>query len=79
MVVFRRGDLRQAVNVGPHTRPETFRFSGNWWYAEDGGDSRPQLPAVEQKGIYGVDPGLDPEGRPRHRRAGGVGVPCPSR
>jgi Right handed beta helix region len=76
VIVFRRDQLRRAVNVGPDTRPETFQLSGNWWYAEDDvPGSRPDLPVQEADGVYGVDPELDADGVARHRRARGVGRP----
>ena len=47
------------MNIGPHTRPETFRFAHNWWYREDQpAESRPALPAAENDGVYGIDPQL---------------------
>jgi hypothetical protein len=59
LVVFRRGDLQTAANVGPNTRPETFTFADNWWYCEDRpASSKPQLPAAETGGVYGADPRL---------------------
>jgi hypothetical protein len=56
-VVFRRRDLREDVNVGPGTAPETFRWEGNAWFAEDRPEaSRPGLPGEETGGSYGTDP-----------------------
>ncbi|MGQ9503533.1 MAG: right-handed parallel beta-helix repeat-containing protein [Thermogutta sp.] len=58
LIVF-RSDLRDFVNVGPATAPETFRFADNWWYCEDRPQaSRPRLPVEETGGIYGQDPQL---------------------
>jgi hypothetical protein len=61
VVVFRSDELRQVVNIGGNTSPETFEFSGNVWYCID----RPadtqrlvRLPAAETKGTYGIDPRL---------------------
>lgn len=48
---------RSAVNVGPDTEAESFVFRMNAWFHE-GGHHRPQLPAAEKEGIYGVDPHL---------------------
>jgi len=57
LIVFRSGDLRTAVNVGPATKPETFVFEGNFWYCEDAPDrSRPTLPVAEEGGVHGKDP-----------------------
>jgi len=54
-----RSDLRDFVNVGPATAPETFRFGDNWWYCEDRpAASKPRLPVQETGGIYGQDPQL---------------------
>lgn len=63
LVVFRSDERRDTVNVGPATAPETFVFSGNWWYAlDDPARSAPVLPTPESDGVIGVDPGLtDPE------------------
>lgn len=56
LIVF-RSTLRDFVNVGPATAPETFRFAQNWWYCEDRpAASRPRLPVEEAGGIYGQDP-----------------------
>ncbi len=58
LIVF-RSSLREVVNVGPATAPETFRFADNWWYCEDRPQaSRPRLPAAETGGVYGQDPRL---------------------
>ncbi len=60
LVVFRRADLADYINLGPNTRPETFVFRDNLWYCEDRpGSSRPRLPADETGGVYGVDPRLE--------------------
>ena len=67
LVVFRRRQVREVVNVGPGTAPETFAFAANLWYCEDApGASRPALPVKEAGGVYGVDPGLKvgPDGVP---------------
>lgn len=46
-----------GVNVGPNTRPTTFRFARNFWFCADSPDvSRPTLPMPEQDGVYGVNP-----------------------
>jgi len=60
LVVWREGDLRAHVNIGPDTHPETFTFVENLWYQTDSpaGASRPRLPAAETGGVYGKDPGL---------------------
>lgn len=56
-VTFQAARVRHHVNVGPNTRPDTFRFQGNWWYAEDAPEkSRPVLPARETGGVYGKKP-----------------------
>lgn len=59
IVVFSRALVGTVVNVGPDTAPETFEFANNLWFATDQPDaSDPQLPAPEQDGVVGVDPGL---------------------
>jgi hypothetical protein len=58
LIVF-QSNLREVVNIGPGTAPETFRFSENWWYCEDRPErSQPRLPAPEVRGVYGQDPQL---------------------
>lgn len=56
--------VRVWVNVGGGTAPETFAFRRNAWFASDAGGARtvrrhrPQLPAQETDGVYGIDPEL---------------------
>jgi len=55
--VFRRQDLREAINIGPGTAASTFQFSENAWFAEDQPHrSVPSLPSREVDGRYGIDP-----------------------
>ncbi len=59
LIVFRREELADFVNVGPYTAPETFQFKGNWWYCEDlPVASRPTLPVTETGGVHGQNPEL---------------------
>ena len=74
LVVFRRAELQTIANIGPRTAPETFSFSKNLWYCEDHpGASKPDLPAAETGGVYGVDPQLADPSRgnftPRNAKA----------
>ena len=56
-IVFRAAQVREVVNVGGGTAPETFRFGGNQWFAEDRpAASKPRLPVAEMDGVYGRDP-----------------------
>ncbi len=56
-IVFRRAQVQVEVNIGAGTAPETFRFEGNQWFAEDRPQaSKPRLPVEEKDGIYGRDP-----------------------
>ena len=56
-IVFNRSQVAIEVNVGAMTAPETFRFAGNRWFAEDRPDrSKPKLPTEEKDGTYGTDP-----------------------
>ena len=59
--VFRGSDLEDHhVNIGPNTEPGSFRFARNHWYCEDDPSrSRPQLPASEEEGTYGVKPAIN--------------------
>ena len=58
VIAFRSDEVRGIANVGTGTAPETFGFSGNFWYCID----RPQrsdrlaLPVRETGGTYGSDP-----------------------
>jgi hypothetical protein len=53
---FLRKDLREDVNIGPETLPETFRFINNRWIATDNPNrSKPKLPVAEEGGTYGLD------------------------
>jgi hypothetical protein len=64
LVSFDRSDLSTYVNIGPNTRPETFTFANNLWYAWDNpAQSEPTLPVTESDGIYGEDPAMDADHR----------------
>jgi hypothetical protein len=64
LIVFERAMVRGVANIGSHTRPETFRFRGNHWFATDAPErSKPKLPSAEQDAVHGVDPRLDPKTR----------------
>lgn len=53
-IVFRRGEVRTDINLGEGTAPESFRFEGNRWHAEDRPEaSKPVLPVAETGGVYG--------------------------
>lgn len=59
LVLFRSDEMVEAVNIGPKTAPQTFRFARNGWYCLDQpARSRPSLPTPETGGIYGRDPRL---------------------
>lgn len=61
VVSFRSDEVRQIVNIGNNTRPETFQFSGNAWYCIDRAADTMRLvrlPVAETEGSYGTDPGL---------------------
>ena len=56
-IVFRRAQVQTELNIGEQTAPETFRFEGNHWFAEDRpATSVPKLPVAETGGIQGTDP-----------------------
>lgn len=56
-ITFRRSQVQTDINIGGGTAPETFRFEGNTWLAEDRPDrSRPRLPVEETNGGYGKAP-----------------------
>jgi hypothetical protein len=50
--------IRDFVNIGPGTAPETFVFSHNAWYNLDGG-AKPALPTVEKDGLYLTELNVD--------------------
>ena len=57
VIVFRRGDVREPINVGPGTDAKSFVFAGNQWYCEDDPPrSKPNLPSPEIGGTYGIAP-----------------------
>ena len=54
LVVWKPGELRTHVNVGPATAPDTFEFRENSWHARGASArSRPELPVAEKTGVYG--------------------------
>lgn len=60
-IVFHRSQVQVDVNIGPGAAPETFRFEGNRWFAEDRPQaSKPKLPVEEKNGDYGSDPRAKP-------------------
>ena len=88
VVVFRRGEVRALVNVGPDTAPETFRVAKNAWFAEDAPErSRPDLPApipAEVEGVHDTDPQVRDdltlaEGNPLRRLGADAFEPGPTR
>lgn len=57
LIYFSRGALSRVVNIGPNTRPATFTFANNLWYAHDQpSNSEPDLPAPEIDPVIGQDP-----------------------
>ncbi len=60
VIVFRSDEVRTIVNVGANTAPESFAFSGNYWYCLDnpGRSGILNLPVRETDGHYGEDPQL---------------------
>lgn len=60
VIVWRSAELARQVNIGPNTRPRTFRFAENLWYCTDRPDrSRPDLPTDETDGVHGTDPQVE--------------------
>ncbi|MCI0360812.1 MAG: right-handed parallel beta-helix repeat-containing protein [Planctomycetaceae bacterium] len=61
VVVFRSDEVREVVNIGASTAPESFEFSGNVWHCLDrSADTRRlvRLPVEETAGSYDKNPGL---------------------
>lgn len=59
VVVFQSGSLREAVNIGPDTEPQSFQFEENAWHCEDRpADTRRlvRLPVAEKGGRYDMAP-----------------------
>ncbi len=57
IVAFRSDEIRTMVNVGPGTKPDSFRIASNTWYCLDAPKrSRPTLPVREKDGQHGEDP-----------------------
>ncbi|MDX2036408.1 MAG: right-handed parallel beta-helix repeat-containing protein [Isosphaeraceae bacterium] len=57
LIVFRAGEMVDAVNVGDAVDAPSFRFERNAWFCLDRPDrSRPRLPSTEIGGRYGVEP-----------------------
>jgi len=54
LIVYSR-QIRTFVNVGAHTKAETFSFRNNAWFCIDG-NQRPSLPVKEIEGVYQIDP-----------------------
>ena len=61
LIVFRSGDVSEAVNTGAGTEPASFTFARNAWFCEDRpaeSQQRIRLPSPEKNGSYGTDPKL---------------------
>jgi hypothetical protein len=61
LIAFRVSEVRQIVNTGPGTAPETFQFTGNHWHALDTPAHTQRLlrlPSKETDGIYDQPPGF---------------------
>lgn len=59
LVIFETDRKDGGVNIGPDTQPQTFSFTGNWWYCEKTpAQSTPRLPTPEKDGTYGTNPKL---------------------
>jgi hypothetical protein len=50
--------IRDFVNIGPGTAPETFVFSHNAWH-DINGRGKPTLPAAEKDGLYQIEMDVD--------------------
>lgn len=61
VIVFRSDEMREAVNVGGNTQPESFKFAGNVWHCIDRpADTRRlvHLPTQEPDASFARDPQL---------------------
>jgi hypothetical protein len=65
VVAFRSDEVRQVLNIGGGTDPNSFTFEGNAWCCLDRPESTQrlvQLPVAERNGVYGDTPEFaDPE------------------
>jgi hypothetical protein len=71
VVAFRSDEMRQAVNVGAGTAPESFEFRGNQWWCLDRPEATGRLVRAPGKVLeekVGVDPGF------RNAEAGDLGL-----
>jgi hypothetical protein len=56
---YARSALSEPIHIGDHTKPDSFEFAGNLWFAHDDVErSRPALPVAEAGGVAGRDPGF---------------------
>ncbi len=59
VIAFRSDEVREAINIGGKTQPDTFAFSENAWCCLDRPDDTKRmvrLPTVEANGTYGIVP-----------------------
>lgn len=82
IVVWRSNEMKRAINIGSGTKPDTFEFTGNWWYCADRPVASDPNIAGQKGATIGSDPRLvDPDGgdlRPREQSpAGKVGAHAP--
>lgn len=62
LIVYDGGAVREVVNVGPGTEPQSFTFARNFWYRRDDAKrSVPALPTPEVDARGGEDPRLRPD------------------
>jgi hypothetical protein len=81
VVAFHSGDVREAVNIGGNTEPETFEFAGNRWLCLDRPEESARhvrLPVAESRPAVGPPPEFaDAEKGKltiRNRKSGEAGV-----
>lgn len=67
VIAFRSDEMREILNIGGNTAPDTFEFSGNAWSCLDRPDDTRRfvrLPVVEKNGTFGGDLNFeDPPGK----------------
>jgi glycopeptide antibiotics resistance protein len=63
--LYKDRELLSPVNIGAGTDPGSFQFVDNIWFCVDGPTNRDALvlPSDEQRGLYGVDPKIETDGR----------------
>jgi hypothetical protein len=78
LILFNADEMKDPINIGDATAPETFTLARNAWFCLDAPDrSRPSLPIPETDGRYGINPDDLKPGNGDHKNEIGAGEPRP--